>query len=58
MGYKPNRNDLEELGRLFEERKMIPVIDRSYPLSEVPAALQYLGDGHAKGKLVISISHD
>lgn len=55
MGYKPNRMDLEFLNQLFEEGKVVPIIDRSYSLEEVPAALQYLGDGHAKGKIVISI---
>ena len=55
MGYKPNRKDLDYLNQLFEEGKLLPVIDKSYPLQEVPAALQYLGDGHAKGKIVITI---
>ncbi len=55
MGYKPNRKDLEYLNLLFEEGKLVPVIDKCYPLQEVPAALKYLGDGHAKGKIVISI---
>lgn len=56
MGYKPNRKDLDYLSQLFEEGKLIPVIDRCYPLPEVPAALQHLGDGHAKGKIVISVT--
>jgi NADPH:quinone reductase-like Zn-dependent oxidoreductase len=55
MGYKPNRNDLDYLTRLFEEGKVVPVIDKLYPLNAVAAALQYLGDGHAKGKIVITI---
>ncbi len=55
MGYKPNRKDLEYLNQLFEEGKVVPVIDRCYPLHEVPSALQYLGDGNAKGKIVISV---
>lgn len=54
MGYQPNRNDLDHLSRLFEERKVVPVIDSCYPLNEVAAALQHLGDGNAKGKIVIS----
>jgi len=55
MGYKPNRKDLDYLTRLFEEGKIIPVIDRCYPLPEVTTALQYLGDGHVKGKIIISV---
>ena len=40
---------------LFEAGKVVPVIDRRYPLSEVPEALRYFGDGHAKGKVVITV---
>jgi NADPH:quinone reductase-like Zn-dependent oxidoreductase len=58
MGYKVNRTELEYLNKLFEEGKIVPVLDRSFSLSEVPAALQYLGDGNAKGKIIISITHD
>ena len=35
--------------------KVRPVIDRSYALSEVPQAIRYLEDGHARGKVVISL---
>ena len=55
MGYKPYRKDLEYLKLLFEEGKVVPVIDRTYPLEEVPAAFQYFGEGHFKGKIVIAI---
>ena len=34
---------------------MTPVIDRRYTLGEVPAALEYLGEGHAQGKIVITV---
>jgi NADPH:quinone reductase-like Zn-dependent oxidoreductase len=40
---------------LFEAGKVVPVIDRRYPLSEVPEALRYLGEGHARGKVVITM---
>jgi NADPH:quinone reductase-like Zn-dependent oxidoreductase len=52
---QPNRNDLVHLTELYEAGKVVPVIDRRYPLSEVPRALQYLGAGHAKGKVVIMV---
>jgi len=51
---KPNKG-LAELKELIEAGKLIPVVDRSYQLSEVPEALRYFGDGHHKGKLVIAI---
>ena len=56
MGYKPNRKDLDELSRLFEEGKLVPIIDRRFRLEEVPAALRYFGEGHFKGKIIISMS--
>jgi NADPH:quinone reductase-like Zn-dependent oxidoreductase len=42
---------------LFEAGKVKPVIDRRYPLSEVPEALRYLGEGHARGKVVITVEY-
>ncbi|MFC5530294.1 zinc-binding dehydrogenase [Cohnella yongneupensis] len=38
---------------MFESGKLVPVIDRLYPLHETAEALTYLGEGHAKGKIVI-----
>jgi NADPH:quinone reductase-like Zn-dependent oxidoreductase len=40
---------------LLEDGKVKPVIDRRYTLSEVPEALRYLAEGHARGKLVIAV---
>ena len=54
--YDPNnREDLASLAELFEAGKVVPVIDRRYPLSEVPEALRYLEGGHALGKVVIAL---
>ena len=56
--WKPNRKeDLALLEELFEAGKVVPVIDRRYPLSEVPEALRYLEEGHALGKVVITLEH-
>ena len=52
---KRNKEDLTLLKELMEAGKVTPVIDRQYPLSEVPAALRYLGEGHARGKIVITV---
>ena len=52
---KPSQADLLVLKELCEAGKVRPVIDRRFPLSEVPAAVRYLEDGHARGKVVISI---
>jgi NADPH:quinone reductase-like Zn-dependent oxidoreductase len=50
-----NREDLAVLKQLVEAGKVAPVIDRRYQLSEVPEALRYQGQGHARGKLVIAV---
>lgn len=51
----PNNKDLVVLKELIEARKVTPVIDRTYPLSETPEAIGYLGEGHARGKVVITV---
>lgn len=55
MGYKPNRKDLDYLGRLFEEGILIPVIDKRYPLAETAAAFRYFESGGVKGKIIIAV---
>jgi NADPH:quinone reductase-like Zn-dependent oxidoreductase len=52
---RPNQEDLAFLKELLEAGKIVPVIDRCYPLSEVPEAIRYLEEGHAKGKVVITV---
>ena len=50
-----NPRDLAQLGELMQAGKLTAVIDRHYPLSEVPAAIAYVEEGHARGKVVIDI---
>jgi len=50
-----NKEDLIILSNLMQAGKVTPVIDRSYKLREVPAAIQYLEEGHARGKVVITL---
>jgi NADPH:quinone reductase-like Zn-dependent oxidoreductase len=52
---KPNKEDLRFLKQLIEAGKLTPVIDRTYSLSEVPEAIRYLEEGHARGKVVITV---
>jgi len=47
--------DLAFIKELLEAGKVVPVIDRRYPLSEVPEAIRYLEQGHARGKVVITV---
>ncbi|MBP1964356.1 NAD(P)-dependent alcohol dehydrogenase [Paenibacillus aceris] len=53
--HKPNKEDLNVMKELVEADKVVPVIDRHYRLTEVAEALQYLGDGHPQGKVIIKI---
>lgn len=50
-----NAPDLVVLTELIESGKVTPVIDRTYPLSEAPAAIQYMADGRARGKVVVTV---
>jgi len=54
LGVKTNK-DLSSVVELVEAGKIVPIIDRVYKLSEVPEALRYFGEGHAKGKVVITV---
>ena len=54
MAY-PNQKDLVFMKELLEAGEVVPVIDRRYPLSEVAEALRYLEEGHARGKVVITV---
>jgi len=57
LAYKPNK-DLDFLIDLIEAGKVVPVIDRCYPLSEVGEAIRHLGEGHVNGKIVINVEHN
>jgi NADPH:quinone reductase-like Zn-dependent oxidoreductase len=50
-----NQKDLTALADLMESGKVTPVIDRTYKLSELPQAIEYLEQGHARGKVVIAV---
>lgn len=46
------------LGELLEVGKIVPLIDRSYPLSAVPEAIRYVEEKHAQGKVVITLENN
>lgn len=54
---KINTKDLGFLKDLLEAGKVVPVIDRRYPLSDAAEALRYREEGHAQGKVVITVEH-
>ena len=51
----PSQKDLAVLAVMMQSGKVKPVIDRTYKLSEVPEAIRYLEQGHARGKVVITV---
>ena len=53
--HKPNASDLDIIKAFFATGKVVPVIDQCYPLSEVAEAFHYYGNGHTKGKVVITL---
>jgi NADPH:quinone reductase-like Zn-dependent oxidoreductase len=54
--HRPMATDLDVLRELFDSGHVKPVIDRVFPLSETSKAIQYLGDGLAKGKVVVKVN--
>ena len=54
---KIDQKDMEIIKELLEAGKVVPVIDKRYSLSEAAEALRYLGEGHARGKVVITVEH-
>jgi len=58
LAVQPNIDDMVHMMGLCEAGKVVPVIDRKYPLGEVPEALRSLGEGRAKGKVVIIVGHE
>ena len=52
---KLDEQDLDELRGLLEAGTITPVVDRTFPLDEVPDAIRYLRNGHASGKIVVTI---
>jgi NADPH:quinone reductase-like Zn-dependent oxidoreductase len=55
LASKPRQDDLQTLRELIEAGKLTPLIDRTYPLREVPEAIRQLVEGHGRGKLVITV---
>lgn len=55
---KFNKPDMVVLGELLEAGKVTPVIDRRYELSNIADAFRYMGEGHARGKVVITLGHN
>jgi NADPH:quinone reductase-like Zn-dependent oxidoreductase len=56
LGSKPQQQDLQILRDYIDARKITAVIDRTFPLTEVPEAIRYLVEGHrGGGKIVITV---
>lgn len=57
LSHKPNISDLVFMTELLESGKVVPVIDRCYPLDQLAEAMRYLGQGSHRGKVVITMTH-
>jgi len=55
LAVRPNIEDVDFMKDLIEAGKVMPAIDKTYPLSEVPEAIGYVGEGQAQGKVVITV---
>jgi NADPH:quinone reductase-like Zn-dependent oxidoreductase len=55
LGHRQNTVDMAHMAKLCETGRVVPAIDRRYSLGEVADALRYLGEGHAKGKVIITL---
>ena len=56
LAVRPNTEDVGFVKELIEAGRVMPIIDKTYPPSEVPEAISYVGDGRAQGKVVITMS--
>ena len=56
FGAKVNKEDLAVIAGLMEGGKVTPVIEKEYSLTEVPDAIRHVETGHARGKVVITVS--
>jgi NADPH:quinone reductase-like Zn-dependent oxidoreductase len=52
---RPNPGDLDHIRYLFEAGKVVPIIDKQYPLSDVADAFRYFAEGNTKGKIVVNV---
>ncbi|ELR72023.1 putative zinc-binding oxidoreductase [Fulvivirga imtechensis AK7] len=56
LAHRPNKDDLEELKTMFDSGSVKPIIDKVYPLADLPQAIRMLGEGQIKGKVVIKMN--
>jgi NADPH:quinone reductase-like Zn-dependent oxidoreductase len=54
---KTPKSDLLEIRELLETGKIVPVIDRTYPLSQTADAIRYLETQRARGKVIVTVAH-
>ncbi|HUW10965.1 MAG TPA: NAD(P)-dependent alcohol dehydrogenase [Anaerolineae bacterium] len=58
LAAKPSRKDLVFVKELLEAGKVVPIVDRLYPVSEVAEAIRHYGERHAQGKVVVTVEHN
>jgi NADPH:quinone reductase-like Zn-dependent oxidoreductase len=55
LAVRPNTEDVDFVKELIEAGRVMPIIDKTFPLEEVPEAIGYVGDGRSQGKVVITV---
>jgi NADPH:quinone reductase-like Zn-dependent oxidoreductase len=58
LSHSPDTKDLAIMKEILEAGKVVPVIDKSFPLSEVAEAVRHYENGHPQGKVVITVEHN
>ena len=58
LSSKPNQEDLVRIRELIEAGEVVPVIDSCYQFDEIAEAVRHYGEGHARGKVVITLAHN
>ena len=54
---KPNKDDLKVLADLLEQGTILPVIDKRFDLADAAEAVRYQGEGHPRGKVVVTVTN-
>jgi NADPH:quinone reductase-like Zn-dependent oxidoreductase len=57
LAARPDRKDLETMKELLESGRVVPLIEKSFPLEQAAEAFRHLGERHALGKVVITVEH-
>ena len=58
LGVEPDRNELSEIGKLIDEKKIKVIVSQTFPLSEAIKAQEQIATGHTRGKIVLKVADE